>query len=94
MERKFRDTDYFFVQLLHVRLELVVLVLHGVEKQALGQVGAALGVVHLVDQMLDLPDHVLERSLELPPGGDLLIERFHDREQIAVERDRRRRWSS
>src|SRR5689334_3732066 len=35
--------------------------------------------------MLDLPHHVLERPLELALGGDFLVERFHDGEEIAVE---------
>src|SRR6478609_6113274 len=37
--RKFRDTVLFPRQLFHVRLELVVLVAHGVQEQTLGEVG-------------------------------------------------------
>src|SRR5205809_4748743 len=41
--RKFRDIASFLPgQPVHIRLELVVLVLHGVEEQALGQIGAPL----------------------------------------------------
>ena len=71
----------------HVGFELVVLVLHRIEEQALQQVGPPLVVVHLVDEVGDLAHHVLERALQLPPGGDLAVERLHDREQVAVERD-------
>jgi len=46
----------------HVRFELVVLVFDRVEKEALHKVGAPLGFVHLVDQMVDLAQHVLEGS--------------------------------
>src|SRR6266568_1186809 len=75
-------------QLLHVRLELVILVLHRVEEEALGQVGAALAVVHLIDQVGDLPHHVLERAFQATARGDLPEQRFHHGEEIAVERDR------
>ena len=44
--------------------------LHRVEEQALGEVGAPLFVVHLLDQVVDLLHHVLERPLELALGGD------------------------
>ena len=44
-------------------------------------------IVHLLDEMLNLLDHVLERSLEPVPRGHFLIERFHDGKQIAVESD-------
>src|SRR5258707_413552 len=65
VDRKFSDTTYSLDNLVHVllarqflqiRFELVVLILHGVEKQAFGQVGAALAVVHLLDQVLNLFD--------------------------------------
>src|SRR5688572_15511495 len=72
-------------ELPHVGLELVVLVLDRIEKQALQKISAALGVVHLLDQMIDLLDHVLERTLQLFPGRHLAIEHFHDRQQVAVE---------
>src|SRR5258708_23761672 len=39
--------------------------------------------------MMDLLDHVLEGPLERPPRGDLVVERFHDGEQVAVEGDGR-----
>src|SRR5689334_5427628 len=84
--RKFSDTS-LPGQLLHIGFELVILVLDRIEEQALRQVGAALGVVHLLDEMLDLLDHLLERAIARPLGGNLAVERFHDGEQIAVERD-------
>src|SRR5262249_37455186 len=77
--------DALFCELPHVRFELVVLVLHRVEEQALGEIGPPLLVVHLLDEVLNLLDHVLERSLELAFGGHFLVERLHDGEQIAVE---------
>ena len=43
--------------------------------------------VHLIHQVVDFLHHVFERALEAAPGGDFLIERFHDGEQIAVEGD-------
>src|SRR4051812_23079689 len=49
-------------QFLHIGLELVVLILHGVEKQAFGEVGAPFAVVHLFDEMLNLLHHVFERA--------------------------------
>src|SRR5262245_31657528 len=54
----------FLRQLSHVSFELVVLIRDGVEKQALGEVRAALAFVHLIDQVLNLFDHVFERPLE------------------------------
>ena len=41
----------------------------------------------LIDQEIDLAIEVLERSLELFPGGDLVIERLEVGEQVAVEHD-------
>src|SRR5262245_162684 len=76
-----------FRQLPHIRFELVVLVLDRVQEEAFQQVHAALLLVHLIDQVVDLAHHVLERSLQLAPGGHLAVERLHDGEQIAVERD-------
>src|SRR5262249_56914501 len=73
--------------LLHVRFELVVLVANGVEKQAFEQVGTPLGLIHLVDEMGDLAHHVLEGAVKFPLGGHLAVQHFHDREQIAVERN-------
>ena len=52
-----------FRKLPHVRFELVVLVLHGVEEQALHQIRPPLLVVHLVDECVNLPQHVLERCV-------------------------------
>jgi len=52
------------------------------------EIGPPLAVVHLIDEVMDFLHHVLERSLQLAFGGHFLIQRFHDREQIAVERDR------
>src|SRR5688572_15099882 len=74
-------------QLPHIRFELVVLVFHGVEEQALEQIGAPIFVGHLVDEVGDLAHHVLERPVEPALGGDLAIEGLHDRQQIAVEQD-------
>src|SRR5436853_333822 len=48
----------FLRQFLQVGLELVVLVFHGVEKQALREIGPALVVVHLLDEVVDLLHHV------------------------------------
>src|SRR5262245_32671839 len=78
-----------FRELLHICLELVVLVLDGVEKQAFGEIRAALLLVHLADEVVDLLDHVLERPLELALGGDFPVEGFHHGEQIAVQGDGR-----
>src|SRR5262245_16518610 len=77
----------FLRQSPHVRLELVVLVLHSIQEHAFSQIRPAFRVVHLVDEVMDFLHHVFERALEAAPGGDLPIERFHDGEQIAVERD-------
>jgi hypothetical protein len=40
-----------------------------------------------VDQVIDLAAHVLERTLELFPGRDLVVERLEHRQQVAVEHD-------
>src|SRR3954468_1934939 len=89
--RKLSDMDVselFLRELLHVRLELVVLVLDRIEKEALGEIAAAFGLVHLIDEVMDFLDHVLEGALELLAHGDLLIQRLHDRQQVAVEHNR------
>src|SRR3982751_1531553 len=52
----------FLCQLLHIGLELVVLILHSVEKQAFGEVGAPFAIVHLRDEMLNFLHHVFERA--------------------------------
>src|ERR1044071_7472576 len=44
---------FLFADLPHVGVELVVLVLHGIEKQALAQVGLTLFIGHLADQVVD-----------------------------------------
>src|SRR5262249_20023738 len=75
----------FLRQFFHIRLQLVILVLHGVEKQAFGQVRAPFAVVHLIDEVVNLLNHVLERALEPATRGDLMVEGFHDGEQVTVE---------
>jgi hypothetical protein len=37
--------------------------------------------------MVDLAHHVLERPLERALDGHLVVERLHDRQQIAIEHD-------
>ena len=93
--RAYRAYAFLFVDLPHVGVELVVLVLHRVEEQALaaGRCAARRRSIWSM-RCVDLADHVLERAFELALGGDLAVERLHDREQVAVEGDRRRRWSS
>ena len=81
-----RGPPFLFADLPHVGFELVVLVLHRIQEQALAQVGPPLLVGHLVDEVVDLADHVLEGAFELALGRDLAVERLHDGEQVAVER--------
>src|SRR6476661_322366 len=57
--------------LLHVRLELVVLVADRVEEQTLGEIVPALLLAHLVDEVVDFLDHVFERPIERLTRGDL-----------------------
>ena len=78
---------YFFDSLFIYASSLSFSYLDRVEEQALGEVGASLAVVHLLDQMLDLLHDVLEGAFELALRRHFPVQRFHDREQIAVERD-------
>src|SRR5262249_5027641 len=56
-------------------------------KQAFSEVGPPFAVVHLLDEVMNLPHHVLERAFEPAAGGDLMIESFHDGEQVTVEQN-------
>ena len=49
------------------------------------EVGAAFVLVHLIDEVMDLLHHVLERALESMAGRHLPEQRLHHRQQIAVE---------
>jgi hypothetical protein len=44
-------------------------------------------VVHLIDQVVDFPHHVLEGAFQLAACSDLAIQSFHDGEEVAVEGD-------
>src|SRR5688572_27642089 len=82
-----RRPAFLFGQLPHIRFELVVLVLHRIEEQTLQQVGLPIGFVHLLDEMRDLPYQIFERAFQLAFRGYLAVQRFHDGQQIAIERN-------
>src|SRR4051812_44438142 len=86
VERKFSDTGLFPRELLHVRLELVVLVAHGIQEQAVCEVRTPLVLRHLVDPLVDFLHHVVEGPPERTLRCHLPVEQLHDGEQVPVER--------
>ena len=74
-------------QLAHVRAELLVLVGHRVQEQALEQVRLTVGLRHLADEVADLLHRIFEAVVEPVAGVELAVERLQDREQVAVEGD-------
>src|SRR6187397_1497086 len=60
---------------LQVGLELVVLVLDGVEEEALGEIRLPLFFIHLADQVLDLLHQILEAAIERALGRNLAVQR-------------------
>src|SRR5262245_43234289 len=74
-------------ELPHVRAEPLVFVGDRIEEEALDEVRAAVVLVHLVDQVIDLLHHVLERPLEAVAARYFLEERLDHRQQVAIEQD-------
>src|SRR5262245_39773815 len=72
-------------QLLQVGAQPFVLVRDEIEEETLRQVLTSLLVGHLLDDRVDLADGVLEGAIELAPGGQLAVQRFQQRQQVAVE---------